>query len=356
MTFSRGQNVEVIRIEFSADDLARTRVISTLGPFAETMLGVGSLRMAGPAEVTAPWRSVRRGPLAGPTADLARFASPKGLVQVDVFSFGGPAGTFAEGAEWLLAAPDALVRDEVGVVHRMRPTVAPWLRDLGSGDLAARRRMAGLMERLHRRAVAPYWPGIEAALEAERCRLQRLMADGGVGALLSGVHPLARWRPPVLELPTAGRWARVPLDTSLGGAGIVLAPSAFCPVGPVPYFPHDGNSAVLIYPALSGPQLARLWQQRPAAAAVRDLPVGPDPRQLGALRRLLGRTRAEVLRSLADGCTTTELAARLGVSPASASQHATALREAGLVSSTRDRNRVLHRLTNLGAELLHPPA
>jgi DNA-binding transcriptional ArsR family regulator len=338
----------VIRIEFSADDLARTRVVSTLGPFAETMLGVGSLRMAGAGDVTAPWRSARRGVLAAPVADLARFVSPGRRVQVDVFSMTGVAGSFAEGAEALLATRDSLIRDEVHIVHKGKVGGVPWLREVGTGDLSARRRMTGLMERLHRQAVAPYWPGIEAALEAERSRLQRLLAGGGLDALLSGLHPLARWSPPVLELPTAGRWSATPLYAALGGTGIVLAPSAFCPVGPVPFFPYNGNPAVLIYPALTAPQLAQLWNGTGGYA-------DPDPRQLGALGRLIGRTRAEVLRTLADGCTTSELAARLGMSPASASQHATALREAGLVSSTRDRNRMLHRLTNLGAELLHPP-
>lgn len=337
----------MIRIEFSADDLARTRVISTLGPFAETILGVGSLRMAAAGDITAPWRSAGRGPLSGPTADLARFLSPGRSVQVDVFSMTGAAGTFAEGAEALFAAPDAQIREEVHIVHKGKLAAAPWLREVGAGDLAARRRMAGLVARLHQQAVAPYWAGIEVALEAERARLLGLMAGGGVEALLSGLHPLARWNPPVLELPTAGRWAMAPLHASLGGTGIVLAPSAFCPVGPVPFFPYDGNPAVLIYPALAAPELAQLWQGIDPPEVVES-----DPRQARALSRLLGRTRAEVLRTLADGCSTSELAARLGVSPASASQHATALRDAGLVSSTRDRNRMLHRLTNLGAELL----
>lgn len=55
---------------------------------------------------------------------------------------------------------------------------------------------------------------------------------------------------------------------------------------------------------------------------------------------------------LADGCTTGELARRLDISPAGASQHATVLRRAGLVLSTRRRNLVLHTLTPLGRALL----
>ncbi|MFI0899057.1 ArsR/SmtB family transcription factor [Streptomyces sp. NPDC020983] len=52
------------------------------------------------------------------------------------------------------------------------------------------------------------------------------------------------------------------------------------------------------------------------------------------------------------GCTTGELARRTGVTPPTASQHATTLREAGLTTSTRLRNTILHTLTPLGTALL----
>jgi DNA-binding transcriptional ArsR family regulator len=59
-----------------------------------------------------------------------------------------------------------------------------------------------------------------------------------------------------------------------------------------------------------------------------------------------------VLASVADGCTTTELARRAGVSLAAASQHAAVLRGAGLIASRRQGSAVVHVLTPLGAELL----
>ncbi|MFI6982279.1 ArsR/SmtB family transcription factor [Embleya sp. NPDC050154] len=51
---------------------------------------------------------------------------------------------------------------------------------------------------------------------------------------------------------------------------------------------------------------------------------------------------------MADCCTTTELARRLSISPAGASQHATVLRQANLITSRRHRNTVHHSLTPLG--------
>ncbi|MGW4004260.1 ArsR family transcriptional regulator, partial [Streptomyces nigra] len=53
-----------------------------------------------------------------------------------------------------------------------------------------------------------------------------------------------------------------------------------------------------------------------------------------------------------DGCTTSEVARRVGVTPSTASEHVGILREAGLAASVRDRNTVLHVLTPLGASLL----
>ena len=82
---------------------------------------------------------------------------------------------------------------------------------------------------------------------------------------------------------------------------------------------------------------AGLWDGRPRGAA---------------LSALVGRNRAAVLGAIAGGCTTTELAGRVGISLASASQHASVLRDAGLITTHRQGSAVLHVLTPLGAELL----
>lgn len=49
---------------------------------------------------------------------------------------------------------------------------------------------------------------------------------------------------------------------------------------------------------------------------------------------------------------TTELARHLAISPATASEHLTVLRQAGLTASLRDRNSVRHTLTPLGHAML----
>lgn len=334
-------NVLVIRIEFTAADVARTRVTATLGPFAETLFGLGALQLARRERIAPPWR--RHGDRV--TGELAEFLNPCGNVQVDLFTITGQATEFAEAAEALLSAPADALSAEIRTTHCRGLDEPHWLRGIGRAELPARRRLVAAIDRAHRRLVAPYWPAMYAVLDAERARLQRLFADGGVDRLLSSFHPSVTWRDGVLELPTAGRWTSAPLTARLRGRGLVLVPSVLCAGGPVPFFPYDAaQPAVLLYPAVTDPDArARIW----------DNGSGDGSSALGAL---LGRTRAAALEVIADGCTTTELARRLGVSPGNASQHASALRAAGLVTSLRDRNRMLHTVTPLGAELLNRTA
>jgi DNA-binding transcriptional ArsR family regulator len=94
----------------------------------------------------------------------------------------------------------------------------------------------------------------------------------------------------------------------------------------------------LIYPARG---VAGLWSPPPA-----DVPA--------TLGRLLGTTRARLLLATAEPATTTALARRLGISPASASEHLGVLRDAGLVAGRRIGRRVLYELTPLGAVLTGP--
>lgn len=73
-----------------------------------------------------------------------------------------------------------------------------------------------------------------------------------------------------------------------------------------------------------------------------------------ALGKLLGGTRSIVLRAVATapGLTTAELAFRADVALATASEHASVLRAAGVITSHRDGNRVRHYPTALATALL----
>jgi DNA-binding transcriptional ArsR family regulator len=122
----------------------------------------------------------------------------------------------------------------------------------------------------------------------------------------------------------------------------VLVPSVFCVGRPWVFWDVRDESLprLLVYPVLrSFDDAVTLW--------ARGAPPGD-----AALARLLGPTRARALDAVADACITTELARRLGVSPATASHHAGVLRDAQLIGTSRDGNAVRHRLTELGIALL----
>ncbi|WP_267243077.1 winged helix-turn-helix domain-containing protein [Streptomyces sp. PR69] len=95
----------------------------------------------------------------------------------------------------------------------------------------------------------------------------------------------------------------------------------------------------------------------PGGARRRRHAVRPGARHAApsSLSALLGRTRATVLWVIADhpGSTTTELAQLAGISLASASEHATVLRSANLISTARHRNTALHTATAAGLTLLN---
>ncbi len=180
-------------------------------------------------------------------------------------------------------------------------------------------------------------------------RRGRLMVQSGVGALLDSLRPMAVWTPPVLQIPGYRPLFHPEADFHLAGRALVLAPSVFC--GPIPqlFDSAQADTIVMVYPALNSPvDAAALWAS-PTDTRQVDAPVPP------ALSALLGRTRAIVLCVIADhpACTTTQLAQRAGISPASASEHATTLRSAGLTTLTRERKAALHTLTHLGLTLLN---
>lgn len=89
---------------------------------------------------------------------------------------------------------------------------------------------------------------------------------------------------------------------------------------------------------------------RRAPDALADVPA--------SLCALLGRTRATVLCVIADrpGCSTAQLATGAGISLASAGEHASVLRTAGLTSLTKAGKRALHALSPAGRALLNSMA
>jgi DNA-binding transcriptional ArsR family regulator len=204
-------------------------------------------------------------------------------------------------------------------------------RALADGDRRAVHRLVERAGRYYDLALRPYWMKIRGAVGATRVSHAKQLAGGGLGRLLGGLHPSVRWDGRALEL----HGFVVQRDIHLNGRGLRLVPSFFCRQAPImlrdPELPP-----VLIYPIQPD-------RARPAARFSCD----------GPLAALIGRTRAAILAATADGCTTTELARRLNISPSTASHHASILRDAGLITTVRVGTSVLHTLHPRGDLLLN---
>lgn len=290
----------MLSVHFGADDLARTRLRPTVGPAGETVFALALLRRSG-AAAFAPWRAEAhrrvRGRLAAANPVIA--CRPALLLPDDLLGLVVPPPSEQDGP-----APS------------------------GGGlacDMSAERAEAAVLE-LWRVLLAPYWRRILDRLAADREHRARIMAAGGVEALLASLEPRVRWRAPVLEVDD-GQEARL----SLAGGGLLLCPSVF--VG-APRLLGAAGRLTLVYPV---PVDVTLWGADAGHRALVDL---------------VGQTRADALRALTESCGTGELAGRLGISSAGASQHTAVLRRSGLITTRRIHNTVLHAVTPLGHALL----
>ncbi|HEY8479003.1 MAG TPA: ArsR family transcriptional regulator [Spirillospora sp.] len=339
----------MLRVHFTGDDLVRTRVAETPDPLWESVLSLQMLRARYGGAVFGEWRSRVRGDLrrAGLseavrellfplTPDASYFPDfltpPEGLLGLDA------------GIGAVLDTPAARLRHEIGRLRFPggRPAA---VRDLAAGRRSVLGGLGAALRAYHDTAVAPYWPGIRERADADLAARGLERRLGGIGEVLGGFWPMMRWSPPVLELDHP-----VDRDLYLRGRGLVLVPSGFCWRRPVP-IADPGLPPVIVYPMrlAAGPAGIRT-----------DGEEGARRTRGASLSRLLGDTRAQVLRCSAGGRTTTELARIIGVSAAAVSGHAAVLREAGLITSRRSANSVVHVPTGLGAALLrqerHTPA
>lgn len=325
----------MLRIHFTAEDLARTRLVS-LGPLAVAQLAAPVMAIRQDGILFGRWRADARERLTPRARDIASWLFPKYDIPVDLITLGGVAADEDEAAENLLAAPRAHVCRELGLPRLRGRRLPPWLRELAAGDRDARREVVAGMRELHRAAIGDHADRMRAFVEGEQGAFGRVAATEGVGAALGRIHPMLRWRAPVLGVP-----AHAAQEIHLDGAGILIAPSVFCWPTPQLYTSVDQSTRVLVYPAVRDvAQAARIW-------------AAPGRAPHAALATLLGRTRAAVLEAIVlTPATTTTLARMMDISPASASEHASALRGANLITTRRAGASVVHSATPLGAALL----
>jgi DNA-binding transcriptional ArsR family regulator len=322
----------MLRIHFTGEDLARVRLAPEPDPMWELLLSLHRLRRRDAGVLFGPWLRESLPRVPSVTRLLTALAPPVGYA-VD-FLTPSVEGGLAERIEALRATPLRQVHRDLGEFTRQNGArrMPSWSRDLTEGDAGGIGRIADAADAYFATVLDPFWERIRAQVSRDRSRRSAVLAEGGWDAVLSTIHPSARWEFPVLRLDFP-----VDQDLHLDGRGLLLQPAFFSRYAPT----------TLADPTLP-PVLVHPIEHDAAWAAPECGPA--DGRALAAL---IGQTRANLLSALADGIATTgELARAAGTSAPNASRHITALREAALVTSLRHRNATLHTVTELGLALL----
>ncbi|MFJ9629761.1 helix-turn-helix domain-containing protein [Streptomyces sp. NPDC101175] len=321
----------MLRIHFTEVDLARLRVSAEPDPMWEVLSTLHRLQSRGGRWQFAAWHRKVRADL--DAAGLSRSVRtmlfplyPLGPYLPDFLTPPESEGGTAAAFDAILRLPGRQIHTELRLLDRVSPVPA-WARRLDQD--AERRDFTELIRRYHAVAVAPFTERATCGIVAHRALLARALLNRGVEGLLSSLGPRFRWHPPVLEVDY-----RTDRDLHLRGRGIRIVPTYFSWGTPVA-LADAGLPPVLSYP-LTHPALPE------DALPAENVPLGA----------LLGCTRARVLRCVADGPTTGELAQLAGISLSAASRHASVLRDAGLTTSRQIGPTVLHTLTPLGAALL----
>lgn len=334
----------MLRIYFTAEDIARTRLATSPDPLWELVLSVQMLRGQRGDLLFSGWRretanAIRQRSLTSRTLGDDLRLLMQLCPEIGYFpDFLNPAEAMRgldHGLEAVRQTPKAVLRRDMTFLaeskKRQGEPLSSRAADLAKGDAAALDTLTRTMSDYYDLAISPHHRVIEKAVGQDRNSRLLAFTEGGVEGLLKSMRPMLRWEAGELSVPQ-----HRDQEIHLGGRGLTLIPSYFCVNQPMTMFDPD-LPPVLIYPVpRSAETLAALDGQRRTALA-----------------SLIGNTRAAMLESIGDGGTTTDLARRVGVSPASASEHAAIMRSAQLIRSRREGNRMVHELTRLGLSLLN---
>ena len=338
----------MLRINLNADDLGRVRFAEGPAPVLETALMLFELRSR--PRTFAPeshrgrddWRTRVRTHFPEASRPLLNLVSSRDhVLLLDVLT-----PDAEEAFRLALDTPNDVHEMNLETIEQHMPGLAArWLLRYYENDRRVLEPLDGALRAFHKEHLAPYWSPITERFDDDVDYRTALMRDQGIAAMIESLHPALHLDGSILYSPYPGD-----READLSGRGVILMPSTFWTGRPLlTWDPQQPSRNVLIYPAK--PPGRRPGIDSPSHNGTR----GPASGAAGpptALAKLMGPTRAALLSSLRRPATTTGVARALGISPASASAHAAALRDAGLITTHRTGKSVEHRLTPLGRNLL----
>jgi len=308
----------VVRYILVGQDLAGVRF--AISPFNELSLSLRAWRDPGRYPLHLPWihELMRaRGDLDTETLDQM----VNGVLWTPDFLNPLPTSpvTRLEDEFALVAAtPPAVVERDLRLLHGPDNRPPPLSRILAA------------LEGYWERCFAPHWPRMRALLEGDVTYRGREIAQRGLAAMFAGLAGRVSLVGDVVEvrLRTDVTWTRATEGE------LTLTPSLWTLNASTPISPDE--PPLIIYAARG---MGTLWEAQPL----------PAP---GALTALLGSMRAGLLVQLETPASSTELAARLGVTTTAVNQHLRALRAGGLLVSARHGRSVLYRRSEVADRLL----
>jgi DNA-binding transcriptional ArsR family regulator len=305
-----------VRLRLGLADLGRT-TFAAATPYCELAISVQVLQQPA-SQFRRLWQR-RRTPIPVQARRLQELIPARG--SVPTFLAPEDCGSLDDALDTVLSTPATRIRAELAEMS-WQSTPPAWVSDLAYGRRDALWDLAVAMRVYHDKVLVPLWPSIQKVASAELTARARQLAVHGSEATLNSLHPQIRWRDGAVEVHAPGRD-----DIDLEGRGLRLMPSIWTRSA----VPLSWRQPTLVYPIRHAS-----WEQLTA------------DNHHDRLATVFGTTRARVLQVLTTEHSTSELARAVGISLASASTHATALRGAGMVMTRRDGPSVRHVLTELG--------
>ncbi|MFY1696421.1 MULTISPECIES: ArsR/SmtB family transcription factor [unclassified Solwaraspora] len=323
-----------MRIEVSSGDLAASRF--GISPLGETMAALRLFAGTHPAGPLLPWVGRHRDRYAALRRAQPGITAIRALYRRNGYNADfvqpppdGVGLSFADQLAVVRRTPLDQARDEIARSLAGRPfPTGPTGRLLAADDVVDR--LAEAIDAAWQALIAPDWPRLRAILERDVVYRAGRLTTYGWSAALADLDARLHWEP---DPGTIVVDRSLPERHRLGGQGLLFVPSVFSALSlhlepPWPY--------AISYPARG---VAGLF--------------GPPQadRAADGLDRLIGPTRAAVLRALAVPATTSQLVAQLGMTLGTVGGHLAVLRDAGLVRRARTGRAVRYERTALGDAL-----